>query len=301
VSRIFINYRRGDTKITASRVYEWLCERYGEDMVFMDVDAIEPGRDWRDAIESAVGSVDLVLALIGRDWLTELQRRKDDPEDYMRSELEAALQRDKRIIPVLVEGAVMPQSDELPPSVAPLTRRQAFEMREERFRFDKEELLRRVDRVLEIARSAETPAAERPAVTEQPPPPVQEQPIWPPPQPIQPPVQPARPPGPQVTVPDSDAAVAAELAKWNWGAFLLTFIWGIRHGVFRSLLTLVPIYGIYEWIMLGKNGNRLAWEQGHWDSVASFRSAQRKWALWGAIVDVLLVIIVAASSGSGGS
>ena len=275
MARIFINYRRGDTSSNASRLCEWLGERYGEDQVFMDVDAIEPGLDWARAIESAVGSADLVLAMIGNDWLTELKRRSTDEDDFMRYELETALRRDIRVIPVLVEGAKMPRSDELPESLSSLTRRQAFEIRDERFRFDKEELFRRVDRALGSKGEVVTRAEPTP------------QPTGPTPAP------------PAAPAPD-EAAVETELRKWNWGAFLLGPIWGIGHSVFRSLLTLVPIYGIYEWIMLGRNGNRWAWEQRRWDSIESFRKAQRKWAMWGAIVDTLLVIIILASSGSSG-
>jgi hypothetical protein len=104
-------------------------------------------------------------------------------------------------------------------------------------------------------------------------------------------------PAPVVAQAADEAAVESELKKWNWGAFLLGPIWGIGHGVFRSLLTFVPIYGIYEWIMLGRQGNRWAWEKRRWDSVESFRKTQRKWAMWGAIVSTLLVLIVLGSSG----
>ena len=277
MARIFINYRRGDTTTNASRLCEWLGERYGEEQVFMDVDAIEPGLDWARAIESAVGSADLVLAMIGNDWLPELKRRSDDQDDFMRYELETALSReDIRVIPVLVEGAKMPPPAELPESLSSLTRRQAFEIRDERFRFDKEELFRRVDRVLE-SKGVVVPRAEPTA---------------------QPNGQPTVPtPAPVVAQAADEAAVESELKKWNWGAFLLGPIWGIGHGVFRSLLTLVPIYGIYEWIMLGRQGNRWAWEKRRWDSVESFRKTQRKWAMWGAIVSTLLVLIVLGSSG----
>jgi TIR domain len=273
VARIFINYRRGDTTTNASRLCEWLGERYGEDQVFMDVDAIEPGLDWAKAIESAVGSADLVLAMIGNDWLNELKRRSADQDDFMRYELETALGRDDiRVIPVLVEGAKMPPAGELPESLASLTRRQAFEIRDERFRFDKEELFRRVDRALEAKGVVVTHAKPLPQSNGHA---------------ASPPVEPAA----------DGAAVETELRKWNWGAFLLGPIWGIGHGVFRSLLTLVPIYGIYEWIMLGRHGNRWAWEQRRWDSIESFRKTQRKWAMWGAIISTVLVLIVVGSSG----
>ena len=274
MSRIFINYRRDDTSTNASRLYEWLAERYGDDQVFMDVDAIEPGVRWREAIDRAVGSSNLVLALIGTEWLTSLSRRLNDEDDFMRYELETALRRDVRIIPVLVEGAKMPRSDELPDSLAGLPEFQAFEVRNERFRYDKEELLRRVDRAVGIG----TPA----------------------PEPQSHPVAPVPPPT-DVPTTDSAAALETELQKWNWGAFLLTWIWGIGNGVYRSFLTLIPIYGIYEWFMLGRNGNRWAYEKRPADSVESFRKTQRKWAMWGIIVDAVILIILLASSGSGGS
>jgi hypothetical protein len=76
---------------------------------------------------------------------------------------------------------------------------------------------------------------------------------------------------------------------------------GVGNGVFRSFLVFVPIYGIYEWIMLGKNDNRLAWKARHWDNIDAFRKTQRKWAMWGLIVDVVLVLIIIASNSSSSS
>jgi TIR domain len=151
VTRIFINYRRGDTSTIASRLYEWLAARYGDDQVFMDVDTIVPGRPWREAIDRAVGSSNLVLAVIGKDWLPELNRRLADEDDFMRHELETALRRDVSIIPVLTEDARMPRSSELPESLAALSDYQAFELLG-RFQFDKQELLKSVDRALGLER-----------------------------------------------------------------------------------------------------------------------------------------------------
>jgi hypothetical protein len=279
MSRIFISYRREDTSASASRIYEWLSERYGDDQVFMDVDTIEPGLDWAQAIDRAVGSADLVLALIGDKWLEELNRRRERADDDpMRHELEAALSRDMRVIPVLVGGAEMPRPEDLPPDLVPLTRRHAFKILrpgDERFRIDKEDLLTLCDRA--------TGVEEKPT---------------PPPPPTSAPSQ-TMTATPQ---PESDeAAVAAELEKWNWGAFLLTWVWGVGHGVFRSFLVFVPLYGFYEWFMLGKNGNRLAWQSRQWDGIDAFRKTQRKWAMWGIIVDVILLIVIASTSGSSGS
>lgn len=101
--------------------------------------------------------------------------------------------------------------------------------------------------------------------------------------------------------PEAGDALEAELRKWNWGAFLLVWIWGLGNGVYRSFLTLVPFYGIYEWIMLGRNGNRWAWENGSWDSVETFRSKQRTWAKWGVGVWVAFWIIAVAANRNSGS
>jgi TIR domain-containing protein len=147
VTRIFINYRRDDMYDTASHLREWLAGRYGDDQVFMDVDDIAPGRPWREAIDRAVGSSDLVLAVIGRDWLAELNRRLADEDDVLRHELETALRRGVSVIPVLTEGARMPRSDELPRSLALLSEYQAFELLG-RYRYDKQELLKSVARAL---------------------------------------------------------------------------------------------------------------------------------------------------------
>jgi hypothetical protein len=296
VSRIFINYRRDDTSTNASRLYEWLAERYGEDQVFMDVDAIEPGMRWREAIDRAVGSSTLVLALIGARWLADLDQRAGDEGDFMRYELETALRRDVRIIPILVEGAKMPRSEELPDSLATLTEFQAFEVRNERFRFDKEELLKRVDRALGIP--AGSPTVEPEQAAEPTPRPVE--PMPPPAVSAASHTAPSVPAGSDSVESDS-VAWETELKKWNWGAFLLTWVWGIGHGVYRSFLTLIPIYGIYEWIMLGKTGNRWAQEKRPSPSVESFRRTQRKWAMWGIIVDAVVLIAYVAIAGSADS
>ena len=289
MSRIFINYRREDTRSQASRLYEALAKHYGDDQVFMDVDAIEPGLDWADAIDRAVGTSDVVLALIGRTWLHELHHREQNPPDFVRHELEAALHRDIRVIPVLVDGATMPRADDLPEELGSLTRRHAFDLTTDRWQWDSEQLLKRLDRALEAATPEHEPT---PVVEPEPQPqPQQQQPMWPPPRQTQPKQTAAR-----AEEPDLEA----ELNKWNWGAFLLGPIWGLGNSVGRSFLTLIPIYGIYEWILLGQRGNRWAWEHRHWESVVAFRKTQRKWALWGVIVIALLLIIVIASSGSSG-
>jgi len=282
VSRIFINYRREDTAPNASRIYEWLAERYGDEQVFMDVDTIEPGLDWMQAIDRAVGSADLVLALIGTDWLNEFERRGFETDDPMRHELETALAReDIRVIPLLVNGAKMPPSTELPPSLASLARRHALEIMrpgDERFRVDKQALLERVDRVIGVPESASSvPGGEQVLTGTSP-----------------------RPSGTQSPL-SEEAQIEVELVKWNWGAFLLTWVWGIFNGVMRAFMVLIPFYGLYEWVMLGKNGNRLAWETKRWQTIEEFHKSQRKWAIWGWVVAVILILIVIGSTSSSGS
>ena len=103
-----------------------------------------------------------------------------------------------------------------------------------------------------------------------------------------------------MTVAAESPEVAAELGKWNWGAFLLTWIWGIGNRVWVALLALVPIVGIVMMVVLGIKGNRWAWEHGRWSTVAEFRRSQRRW-VWAALVVYaaffLLAVALAAVGG----
>jgi hypothetical protein len=127
---VFISYRRADTEGHAGRLRDWLVERFGEDGVFEDVDSIHPGEDYVSKLEQTLQRADVVLALIGRQWVTTRdvagRRRLDDPEDWVRLELETALRRDVTVIPVLVQGATMPSQKDLPEPLVPLTRRNAI-------------------------------------------------------------------------------------------------------------------------------------------------------------------------------
>jgi len=138
--RIFISYRREETAYPAGWLYDRLADRYGGGQVFKDVDSIQLGDDFVEVITRAVGSCDVLLALIGDRWLTitdqDGRRRLDDPADFVRVEIEAALTRNVRVIPILVDGARMPRVAELPRSLAKLVRRQALELSPARFDFD---------------------------------------------------------------------------------------------------------------------------------------------------------------------
>jgi hypothetical protein len=79
-------------------------------------------------------------------------------------------------------------------------------------------------------------------------------------------------------------AIPAEIDRWNWGAFLLNWIWGIGNNTFIALLMFVPFVGLVMPFVLGAKGSRWAWRNGRWDSVAHFQRVQRKWAIWGVII-----------------
>lgn len=125
---IFISYRREDSVASAGRIHDKLVPRFGQKSVFMDVDAIPFGVDFRQHIADAVAKCDVLLALIGEQWLTVSQngqRRLDDPRDFVRIEIEAALQRGIPVIPVLLGGTAMPTADKLPAALAELSYRNA--------------------------------------------------------------------------------------------------------------------------------------------------------------------------------
>lgn len=151
--RIFLNYRREDTRPYARLLYDALRERWpDDDQVFLDLDRISAGLDFAKAISLAVGSCDVLIAVIGGKWLSVVDAETGDNrlrnhDDYVRLEIEAALNRDVRVIPVLVAGGVMPTSRELPQSLVPLTRRNALEMSDTHWDYDIDRLLDALSRI----------------------------------------------------------------------------------------------------------------------------------------------------------
>lgn len=138
---IFISYRRQDSQSAAGRLADHLRDHMPEVPIFRDVETIEPGIDFVDAINKALESCGILLAIIGPRWSTMTgaagNRRLDDPGDYARLEIATALKRsDVRVIPVLVEGAEMPGSDALPEELKALARRNAIELTDKRWEFD---------------------------------------------------------------------------------------------------------------------------------------------------------------------
>src|SRR5213595_1408766 len=120
--KIFISYRREDSEHIAGRLHDRLNTYFGRDAVFMDIDTIPFGVDFRKHLDEAVGQCDILLAVIGEGWLEVRhkdgprlgQRRLDDATDFVRIEIGSALARGIPVIPVLVGKAVMPGEQELP-------------------------------------------------------------------------------------------------------------------------------------------------------------------------------------------
>jgi len=141
---VFVSYRHEDTAPYARLLKVRLNERLPDVQVFMDLDSIEAGRDFAEAIESALLSCLVLVALIGPKWLEladeEGRRRLDNPDDYVRFEIRTALERCERVIPVLVDGAKMPRQQQLPEDLHKLARLNALEMSYGRFEYDEDQL-----------------------------------------------------------------------------------------------------------------------------------------------------------------
>lgn len=150
---IFLSYRREDAAPYARSLEVELRHRFPGAQVFMDVDSIEPGVDFAEVIEHAVGSCAALIVLIGRQWATLADergdRRLDDPDDFVRFEVKTALERGVQVIPVLVDGATPPRRQELPVELHTLSRLNALELSHGRhYQYDADRLLDRIERVL---------------------------------------------------------------------------------------------------------------------------------------------------------
>ena len=157
---VFISYRREDCPGHAGRLFDRLRTRFGSDSVFIDVTGIEAGVDFVEVLENAVGSCDVLLAVIGREWVTSAdrngRRRLFDPRDFIRLEISTALKRNVRVIPILVEGAPVPTAEVLPDDLTPLIRRQAVELRDTRWDADVDDLIALLAKILRSASAPNT-------------------------------------------------------------------------------------------------------------------------------------------------
>jgi TIR domain len=166
---VFISYRRDESAGYAGRIADSFEEHFGEDIIFRDIDSLEPGLDFAEAIESAIESSEVLIAVIGKNWLNATdaagRKRLENPDDYVRTEIATALRRNIRVIPLLVQDAAMPSASELPEDLAPLSRRNAFELNDSSWRDDIRRLVNTLDRAIKGNRP---PKPDEPGVVKQP-------------------------------------------------------------------------------------------------------------------------------------
>ena len=150
--RIFISYRRADAAGDAGRLADHLHRRFGADRVFLDIDTIAPGHDFVEVLQASLHQTAAMLVVIGPQWASlrapDGTRRLDDPNDFVRLEVETALGRSIPVVPVLVQGATMPRKEDLPTSLAPLVTRQTATLDHAEFHDDAERLCDRLATVI---------------------------------------------------------------------------------------------------------------------------------------------------------
>jgi peptidylprolyl isomerase len=140
MGKVFLCYRREDSGAHAGRVKDWLERDFGADVLFMDVDNIPMGRNFVKVLREEVAKCEVLLAFIGQDWLDvrdeDGNRRLDNPHDFVRIEIAAALQRDIPVVPILLDGAKIPSANRLPKDLEELSFRNGIDLRLSSFRSD---------------------------------------------------------------------------------------------------------------------------------------------------------------------
>lgn len=164
---IFISYRHRDTQGEASRLADDLREALDDVHVFRDVETIEAGADFERRLEKALSECSVLLALIGPTWLEQRDaqgnRRIDNPKDWTRTEIATGLVRGVRVIPVKCRDASLPKAEQLPAEIQALVRRQAFELDNNRWRYDLERLVDQLVATGEFRRKPRGPGSTQDA------------------------------------------------------------------------------------------------------------------------------------------
>ena len=163
---IFISYRREDEPGYVQSLYLLLEQAFGADRIFNDIEGgFQPGDDFPEKLRVAVEACDILLAVIGPGWLTAAdeggRRRLDNPADWVRVEIVSALDQQKRVIPLLVNGAGFLHSDDLPEPLKPLAHRQVQRLSNDRFARDTKVLISSLERMLDAAEAERADAALR--------------------------------------------------------------------------------------------------------------------------------------------
>jgi TIR domain-containing protein len=148
-AKVFISYRREDSKWPARQLYNSFLRHLPHGQVFIDIDSIPPGADFVEILEQQVEECEIVLALIGPGWIGNTdpktgRRRLDNPKDFVRIEISAALSRGIPVVPVLLDGTPMPEVDQLPEDMRMLTRKQAEIVAYHTFETDVNRLIRKL-------------------------------------------------------------------------------------------------------------------------------------------------------------
>ena len=149
---IFISYRRDDSRHAAGRLADDLSQAFGAGRIFRDIEGIDLGVDFAKSLEKALAACSVMLVLIGPQWLAVQDskrggRRLDQADDWIRQEIVTALKRDVRVVPVLLEGAQLPEAAELPADLQPLVRRQAMELSDVRWHGDLQRLIKALAKI----------------------------------------------------------------------------------------------------------------------------------------------------------
>lgn len=134
--KIFISYRRSDSADFTVALYNELCALYGEDFVFKDINAIQPGQHFGEALQGALNDCAVVLVVIGPQWVVPHGKRLFEEQDWVRLEIAQALSRNLRVVPILVNGTLMPETAHLPPDLHGLCKRQALTIDNQHFDYD---------------------------------------------------------------------------------------------------------------------------------------------------------------------
>jgi hypothetical protein len=162
-NKLFISYRRDDSAGYSGRVHDRLQREFGGNLLFMDVDSIPLGVNFSKVLVDEVAKCDVLLAVIGPDWLDARdekgRRRLDKPDDFVRIEIGTALKRGIPVIPILLEGTRVPKADQLPDDLKELALRNGLNVRHASFSDDMERLIRG----LKGAQSQQEPASPVPS------------------------------------------------------------------------------------------------------------------------------------------
>jgi hypothetical protein len=166
-SGIFISYRRADSRHAAGRLADELAEAFGEENIFRDIEGIEIGVNFEQALERALGACVVMLVIIGPNWLDakneQGQRRLELEGDWTRQEIATALRRGIPVVPVLLEGTRLPRADQLPHDLRELSSRQQYELSDTRWRGDVQGMIDKLARIKGLQRTGPRRAAPRPS------------------------------------------------------------------------------------------------------------------------------------------